>query len=257
MTESVLLSQTTSPRKHSAPTTYPAATPARPLGTYSRSRPHRHTNTFLSWQRPANTCPQPPQNRDACRPPKCSERLNMTKRTSLPRGGAGSFHYRWQSPGPLQMLAFFFIFGCKYCKLHPFAPVLHQVVGDKPFCRVLFCPKLLRDYNFESLSCVKLLGNYKLQGLALRRAIGELQFATSCFCPKLQYWGITISILSRVKLLEHYNLQGLAFCHAAAEFQFAGSCLLSSVGELQIFDSGSSYSFNTPLPLAIPVHHTS
>ena len=71
----------------------------------------------------------------------------------------------------------------------------------KVIFKVLFCPKHLGDCNFEApilcqaievtscrvLLCVKLLGNYNLQGCGLPQAIGGLQFRGSCLVS--HYWG--------------------------------------------------------------------
>ena len=54
------------------------------------------------------------------------------------------------------------------------------------FCKVLFCPKLLMEYNFEApvlcqaiavSLCIRLLGNYNLQVLSCPKLLGGLQLA--------------------------------------------------------------------------------
>ena len=71
------------------------------------------------------------------------------------------------------------------------------------------------------LSCVKLSGNYKLQGVSLRQAIGESHLSGSCFV--LSCWGITSSCALRcIKLFGNSYFPGPALRQAIGELQFAG-----------------------------------
>ena len=80
---------------------------------------------------------------------------------------------------------------------------------DKPLitiCRVLFCPKLFGECNFEAP--------------VLPQATGELPFAWSCFASsrgELQFAGFP------VKLLANYHLHVFAPCQAIGSSNFQGT----------------------------------
>ena len=140
--------------------------------------------------------------------------------------GGGFFFSRWRSSVFYANIGSLFWFqktvNCSACSC------FESSYWGFAICAVLFGPRLQ--------SCAKFLGNCNLQGLPLRQASVELQFAICGLAQSL--WGITISrLLSCVKLLGNSNLQGywgIAICMV----RFCSSYFLSAKLFLH---AGSSY----------------